>query len=175
MTIQPGERIPSVTLHTMGPDGPEPVSSDEFFADRVVVLFGVPGAFTPTCTNQHLPGFVERAEEIKAKGVDEIACLSVNDVFVQSAWAKTQNVGDKVKMLADGSAQFTNAAGLQLDLSDIGLGLRCQRFLMVVNDGVVKEVKIEEKPPQAEETGAEALLRNWADAYLHRGQADAGL
>lgn len=175
MTIKVGDRIPSATLQKMGKDGPEAVSTDDFFADRVVVLFGVPGAFTPTCSNQHLPGFVERAEEIKAKGVDEIACLAVNDAFVMTAWGKSQNVGDKVTMLADGSGVFTEAAGLELDLTGLGLGRRCQRFLMVVTDGIVKEVTVEEKPPEAKQTGAEALLERWADAYLHRGSADSGL
>ena len=158
MTIKAGDRIPSVTLMKMGPDGPQPVSSDDLFAGKTVAFFGVPGAFTPTCSAKHLPGFVENAEALTAKGVDSIVCTSVNDVFVMSAWAKDQNTGDKVEMVADGDAAFTKAAGLELDLTGKGLGLRNQRFSMIVEDGVVKTLNID--PAGAfEDTSAEKLLK----------------
>jgi peroxiredoxin len=147
-----------VTLMKMGPDGPQPVSSDDIFAGKTVAFFGVPGAFTPTCSAKHLPGFVENADALKAKGVDSIVCTSVNDVFVMGAWAKDQNTGDKVELVADGDAAFTKAAGLELDLNGKGLGLRNQRFSMIVEDGVVKTLNID--PAGAfEETSAEKLLK----------------
>ena len=122
-----------------------------------MALFGLPGAFTPTCSAQHLPGFVANADALKAKGVDSIVCLAVNDVFVMGAWGKDQNVGDKVTLVADGSAQFTKAAGLELDLTERGLGLRCQRFSMVVDDGVVKSLNID-PAGSFEATSAEKIL-----------------
>jgi peroxiredoxin len=158
MTIQVGDRIPSVTLMRMGESGPEGVDSSEVFKGRKVALFGVPGAFTPTCSAKHLPGFVEKADALKAKGIDAIVCTSVNDVFVMDAWGKNQSVGDKVEMVADGDAALTKAAGLELDLHGKGLGLRCQRFSMVVDDGAVKVLNID--PPGAfEKTSAEAMLK----------------
>ena len=157
MTIQVGDRIPSVTLMRMGESGPEGVDSGDIFKGRKVALFGVPGAFTPTCSAKHLPGFVQKADELKAKGVDAIVCTSVNDVFVMDAWGKNQDVGDKVAMVADGDAALTQAAGLELDLHGKGLGLRCQRFSMVVDDGVVKVLNID-PPGTFEKTSAEALL-----------------
>jgi glutaredoxin/glutathione-dependent peroxiredoxin len=158
MTIKVGDRIPSVTLMRMGESGPEGVDSGDIFKGRKVAVFGVPGAFTPTCSAKHLPGFVQKADELKAKGVDDIVCTSVNDVFVMDAWGKNQNVGEKVAMVADGDAALTKAAGLELDLNGKGLGLRCQRFSMVVDDGVVKVLNID--PPGAfEETSAEAMLK----------------
>ena len=123
MTIKVGDKIPSVTLHTMTKDGPKPVSSDDLFRGKKVALFGLPGAFTPTCSAKHLPGFVKKAASLKKKGIDEIVCLSVNDAFVMGAWGKDQKVGSKVAMVADGSADFTKAAGLVLDLTARGLGV----------------------------------------------------
>ena len=144
MTIAVGDRIPSSSLTIMGPDGPKPVSTEDIFGGKKVVMFAVPGAFTPTCSAKHLPGFVEHAGDIRAKGVDTIACLAVNDVFVMDAWGKDQNVGDGVLMLADGSAQFTRALDTELDLVDRGLGTRSRRYSMIVEDGVVKRLNLEE-------------------------------
>ncbi len=157
MIIKVGDRIPSVSLNVMGADGPETIGTDDIFKGKLVALFGLPGAFTPTCSARHLPGFVEASDALKAKGVDAIVCLSVNDAFVMDAWGKDQNVGGKVEMVADGSANFTKAAGLELDLTEKGLGLRSQRFSMVVDDGVVKSLNIDE-PGKLETTGAEKLL-----------------
>ena len=144
MTIAVGDRIPSSSLTIMGPDGPKPVSTEDIFGGKKVVMFAVPGAFTPTCSAKHLPGFVEHAGDIRAKGVDTIACLAVNDVFVMDAWGKDQNVGDGVLMLADGSAQFTRALDTELDLVDRGLGTRSRRYSMIVEDGVVRRLNLEE-------------------------------
>ena len=144
MAIGVGDKIPSGALTKMGADGPEPVSTEDLFGGKKVVMFAVPGAFTPTCSAQHLPGFVEKAEEIKAKGVDTIACLSVNDVFVMDAWGKDQNAGGKVEMLADGSAALTQGMGTVLDLTDRGLGVRSSRYSMIVEDGTVTQVNMEE-------------------------------
>ena len=156
MTIKVGEKIPSVTLNLMTEDGPGAVTTDEFFGGKKVAIFGVPGAFTPTCSAKHLPGFVTNADALKEKGIDAIACVSVNDPFVMGAWGKDQGVGDKVTMLADGSANFTKAAGLELDLTDKGLGVRCQRFAMVVDDGTVASMHIDEGT--FEKTSAETML-----------------
>lgn len=156
MTINVGDDIPSVNLAIMGAEGPEGLTTDDLFKGKKVVMFGVPGAFTPTCSAKHLPGFVEHAEVIKAKGIDAIACISVNDVFVMGAWGQDQNVGDKVMMVADGSAHFAAAAGLELDLRERGLGVRCQRFSMLVEDGVVKSLNIDEGA--FEKTSAEQML-----------------
>jgi peroxiredoxin len=144
MTIQVGDKIPNVTLHHMTSDGPAAITTDEVFSGKKVVLFALPGAFTPTCSAQHVPGYVANAEAIRAKGVDTIACLSVNDAFVMGAWGRDQGVGDKVQMLADGSALFTKAVGLELDLTARGLGLRAARYAMVVDDGVVQSLHVEE-------------------------------
>ena len=144
MTIAVGDKIPSSTLTTMTADGPGPVSTDEFFAGKKVVLFAVPGAFTPTCSAKHLPGFIEQADEILAKGVDAIACMSVNDVFVMHAWGKDAGVEDKVVMLADGNGDFTKQLGLELDGRGFGMGVRSQRFAVIVEDGTVTELNIEE-------------------------------
>ncbi len=157
MTIQVGDSIPSATLNIMTADGPSAITTDDIFKGKTVALFGLPGAFTPTCSAQHLPGFVANADALKAKGVDSIVCLAVNDVFVMGAWGKDQNVGDKVTLVADGSAAFTKAAGLELDLTERGLGLRCQRFSMVVDDGVVKSLNID-APGTFEATSAEKIL-----------------
>ncbi len=144
MTIGVGDKIPSATLTTMGADGPAPLTTDEIFAGKKVVMFAVPGAFTPTCSAKHLPGFVEAAGDIKAKGVDTIACLSVNDPFVMGAWAKDQGTGEDVLMLADGSAAFTSALDTVLDLTERGLGVRSRRYSMIVDDGVVTQINLEE-------------------------------
>lgn len=128
----------------MTSDGPDGITTDDLFNGKKVILFGLPGAFTPTCSAKHVPGYVQHADAIKAKGVDTIACISVNDAFVMGAWGKDQNVGDKVIMLADGSAEFTKAAGLELDLVDRGMGVRCQRFSMIVDNGVIQSINIDE-------------------------------
>ncbi len=160
MTIKAGDRLPSVTLHEMGAEGPQPVSTDDLCRGRRVVLFGVPGAFTPTCSNAHVPGFLANAHAIRAKGVDEIACLSVNDAFVMGAWADSQNTGTEIRMLADGDGAFAEAAGLVLDLTGHGLGVRSQRFAIVARDGVVERIEIEPDPTEAEATGAERTLEH---------------
>ena len=144
MTIQIGDRVPSVNLVKATAEGPQPVSSDEFFAGRRVALFSVPGAFTPTCSARHLPGFVERADELKAKGVDEIACTAVNDAFVLQAWKESAGAEGKVTMLADGNGDLARALGLTMDGSKFGLGQRGQRFSAVINDGVVESLNVEE-------------------------------
>jgi glutaredoxin/glutathione-dependent peroxiredoxin len=158
MTIQVGEKIPSVTLTRMGEKGPEPITTDELFGGKKVVLFAVPGAFTPTCSAKHLPSFVEHADELKAKGIDEIICTSVNDVFVMGAWGKDQKADGKVMMLADGEALLTKALGLELDLTGKGLGLRSQRFSMLVEDGVVKSLSVD-PGGSYEKSSAQAMLR----------------
>jgi len=158
MTIKVGDKIPSATLHVVGPDGPQATTTEELFSGKRVVLFAVPGAFTPTCSVQHLPGFVEKAEEIKSKGVDSIICLAVNDPFVMGAWGKDQKVENKVQMVADGSGTFTEAMGLTFDLTEKGLGKRSQRYSMLVEDGVVKVLNLEEAGA-FEVSGADAMLR----------------
>ena len=158
MTIALGDKIPQATLKHMTDDGPAEITGEALFAGKTVVLFGLPGAFTPTCSAKHVPGFVAQAEALKAKGVDSIACLSVNDAFVMGAWGKDQGVGDKVLMLADGSADFTKALGLELDLGALGMGLRCKRFAMVVEDGVVKHLAIEASTGGLDVSSAEKIL-----------------
>ncbi|MDG6079797.1 peroxiredoxin [Erythrobacter litoralis] len=143
MTISVGDTLPDVTLVKATEDGPEKVQSSEFFAGRKVALFSVPGAFTPTCSARHLPGYVEKADELKAKGVDEIACTAVNDAFVMNAW-KSANDADPVTMLADGNGDFAEAIGLTMDGSGFGMGKRAQRYSMIVEDGVVKELNVEQ-------------------------------
>ena len=144
MTIQVGDRLPETTFMTMAEGGPQPRTTDEVFAGKTVALFAVPGAFTPTCSARHLPGFVEKAGDLKAKGVEAIACVSVNDVFVMDAWAKSQNAGGAVTMLADGNAAFARAVGLEMDGSRFGMGPRSQRYSMIVKDGVVATLNVEE-------------------------------
>lgn len=143
MTIKVGDRVPAGTFKVMGKDGPSALTTEQLFAGKTVVLFSVPGAFTPTCHARHLPGFVDQAAAFKAKGVDTVACLAVNDVFVMDAWGKASHVGDKIVMLADGNAEFTNALGLGLDASGFGMGQRGQRFAFVAKDGVVTHLNIE--------------------------------
>lgn len=157
MTISVGDRLPSTTLVKATANGPEQVSSDEYFKGRKVALFSVPGAFTPTCSAKHLPGYLEKAEDLKAKGVDEIACTSVNDAFVMDAWSKSANAGDAVTMLADGNGTFAEAVGLTMDGSKFGLGKRGQRYSMVVNDGVVEQLNVE-APGEFNVSSAEHML-----------------
>lgn len=158
MPIQVGEKIPTVTLTRMGENGPEPISTDDLFAGKTVVLFAVPGAFTPTCSARHLPSFLEHADALKAKGVDEIVCASVNDIFVMQAWGQNQQADGKVIMLADGDAMLTKALGLELDLTGKGLGLRSQRYSMLVEDGVVKSLNVD-PAGSYEKSSAEEMLR----------------
>ena len=143
MTIKVGDKVPAATFTTFGPDGPKPITTDALFAGKTVALFAVPGAFTPTCSAKHLPSFKTHAEDLKAKGVDTIACVSVNDVFVMKAWGENQNVAGDILMLADGNGDFTKAIGLELDGSRFGMGQRSQRYSMIVTDGVVKELNVE--------------------------------
>lgn len=157
MTIQVGESLPEGTLHVMTPDGPKAVTTAELFAGRKVVVFALPGAFTPTCSAAHLPGFVVHADDIRAKGVDTIICLSVNDAFVMDAWGKAQNADDRVMMVADGNGDFTRALGLELDLRARGLGIRSQRYAMVVDDGRVTLLNVEQ-PGKFELSSAEVVL-----------------
>src|SRR4051812_28111409 len=157
MTIRAGDRLPHANLTKAGPDGPQPVDTDSYFAGRKVALFSLPGAFTPTCSAKHLPGFVEKADELKAKGVDEIACTAVNDVFVMGAWAKDQGAEGKVTLLADGNAAFVEAIGLTMDGSKFGLGTRGQRFSMLVDDGKVSLLNIE-APGEYKVSSADYLL-----------------
>ena len=156
MTIKVGDKVPSVELAHMTQSGPGSVTSDELFGGRKVVLFAVPGAFTPVCSAAHLPGFVANADKIKAKGVDDIVCMSVNDVFVMDAWGKAQNA-DEIHMVADGSGAFSKAAGLELDLVSRGLGMRSQRYAMVVEDGVVTHMHVDE-PTKLDGSSAESML-----------------
>ncbi|HEY5807900.1 MAG TPA: peroxiredoxin [Povalibacter sp.] len=144
MPIKAGDKMPSGTITLITKDGPQKVSADEYFQGKVV-LFSVPGAFTPTCDAKHLPGFVEKAAELKGKGVDKIACIAVNDAFVMKAWGKAQSTDGKVDMLADGNAEYTRALGLDFDASGFGMGTRGQRFALVIDNGVVKQVNVEGK------------------------------
>jgi peroxiredoxin len=158
MAIQVGDRLPDVRLQVAKPTGIEQVETSELFAGKKTVLFAVPGAFTPTCSEKHLPGFIDRAGEIRAKGVDQIVCLSVNDAFVMGAWGEDQDSGDEVVMLADGSGEFTKAIGLEMDGTKFGMGIRSQRWAAIVEDGVVRSLHVE-KPMQFEVSSAEAILR----------------
>jgi peroxiredoxin len=158
MTIKVGDKVPAVKLKQMTPEGMKDVDTGEFFKGKKIVLFALPGAFTPTCSAKHLPGFVEKAAELRSKGVDAIACLSVNDAFVMNAWGKQQNADGKVQMLADGNGEFTRAVGLEMDGSGYGLGMRSQRYAMVVQDGVVKALNVE-KPGAFEVSSAEAVMK----------------
>jgi peroxiredoxin (alkyl hydroperoxide reductase subunit C) len=157
MPISVGDAIPAVKVMQATAEGPKEVDTGEFFKGRTVVLFGVPGAFTPTCSAKHLPSFLETADALKAKGVDAIACMAVNDAFVMGAWAKDQGITDQVAMLADGSAAFTKAMGLEFDLTARGLGLRCQRFALVAKDGKVTHIAIE-APGAFEVSSGQAVL-----------------
>ncbi len=158
MSISVGDKLPDATFTTMTAEGPTQMSTADVFGGRKVVLFAVPGAFTPTCHMKHLPGFVTHAADLKAKGVDTIACVSVNDVFVLNAWADQSGAKDAVTFLADGSADFTKAIGMELDASGLGLGIRSQRYAMLVDDGVVAVLNLEDVPSSAEASSAEKIL-----------------
>jgi peroxiredoxin len=158
MTIKVGDKIPSVSIKTMDKDGMQTLSTDDIFKGKKVVLFALPGAFTPTCSAKHLPGFITNAGAIKGKGVDTIACLSVNDAFVMDAWGKAQNAGDNVLMLADGNADFSKAVGLTMDGTGYGMGIRASRYAMVVDDGVVKALNVE-APGAFEVSSAESIMK----------------
>lgn len=157
MTIKVGDRVPEGKFGIMTKDGPGSITTQELFSGKKVVLFSVPGAFTPTCSNSHLPGYVKNAADIKAKGVATIACMSVNDVFVMDAWGKERGVGDKVLMLADGNGDYARALGLELDASGFGMGRRSQRFSMVVDNGIIKELNVE-APREFKVSTAECVL-----------------
>ena len=157
MAIKVGDRVPSGSFMVMSADGPKPVTTDELFKGKKVVLFAVPGAFTPTCSAKHLPGFVQNADALKGKGVDTIACISVNDAFVMGAWGKDQGTGDKVLMLADGSAMFAKALGLEMDITARGMGVRSQRYALVAEDGKVTHLGVE-APGGFEASKAETIL-----------------
>ena len=158
MTIKVGDKVPSATLMQMKDGGPKPVKTDDLFAGKKVVVFALPGAFTPTCSAKHLPGFVQNADALKQKGIDAVACISVNDAFVMGAWGDQQGAGDKVMMLADGNGDFTRAVGLEMDGSRFGMGKRSQRYAMVVDNGVVKELNVEE-PGAFAVSSAEHVLK----------------
>jgi glutaredoxin/glutathione-dependent peroxiredoxin len=162
MTIQVGDRLPDAPLAIATADGPQPTTSTEFFAGKRVALFAVPGAFTPTCSAKHLPSYVEKASDLKAKGIDEIACISVNDPFVMGAWGKADGSED-ITMLADGNGEFTDAVGLSFDGSKFGLGKRSQRYSMIVNDGVVEQLNVE-APGEYRASSAETMLDQLATA-----------
>ena len=157
MAIKAGDRMPSGTLKTMTKDGPRDLSTDDLFNGKKVVLFSVPGAFTPTCSAKHLPGFVDKAEELKAKGVDEIVCTAVNDAFVMGAWGKSAGANESVTMLADGNGDFAEAVGLTMDGKAFGMGKRGQRFSMIVNDGVVEQLNVE-APGEFKVSSADHML-----------------
>jgi peroxiredoxin len=158
MSISVGDKLPEATFTTMTSEGPTQMTTADVFAGRKVVLFAVPGAFTPTCHMKHLPGFVTHAADLKAKGVDDIACVSVNDVFVMNAWSDQSGASNAVTFLADGSAEFTKAIGMELDASGFGMGIRSKRYAMLVDDGVVKVINEEEVPSSAEVSSAEKIL-----------------
>ena len=158
MTIKVGDRLPSATLKRFGSEGMQDVELADLLRGKKAVLFAVPGAFTPTCSEQHLPGFVEQADALRAKGVEEIICVAVNDPFVMNAWEKARSVGGKVRMLSDGNGDFTKALGMELDGRGFGLGSRSKRYAMVADDGVVRTLLIEDVPSQAEKSSASAIL-----------------
>ena len=161
MSIKVGDRLPEGTFTIMGPNGPEAITVSEAFRNKRVVLFGVPGAFTPTCSEQHLPGFVQNADALKSKGVEMIACTSVNDVFVLNAWAKARGAQESVTMLADGNADFAKSLGLDIDLTPFGLGTRTKRYAMIVDDGVVTYFAVEDSPPEHIKATAEKVLASF--------------
>jgi peroxiredoxin len=159
MPVKVGDKVPSAKFKVMTADGMKDLSTDDLFKGKKVALFALPGAFTPTCSAKHLPGFVEKAAELKGKGIDAIACVSVNDAFVMDAWGKQQNCGDKVLMLGDGNAEFTKAMGLTMDGTPNGMGTRSQRYSMVVDNGVIKQLFVEQ-PRAYEVSSAEHMLKN---------------
>lgn len=158
MALEVGAKIPEATLTYMGDDGPSQMSTSDLFSGKKVVMFAVPGAFTPTCNNNHLPGYVTHADEIKAKGVDEIAVISVNDVFVMNQWSEASKGKGSIHFFADGSAGFTKAIGMDIDLADFGMGTRSKRYSMIVEDGTVTALHVEDNPGQAVASGAEKIL-----------------
>jgi len=158
MTIKAGDKMPEGSFTHMTKDGPQKMTTEQLFAGKTVVFFSVPGAFTPTCDAKHLPGFVELADKIKAKGVDTIACTAVNDVFVMNAWGKSSNVGDKILMLADGNAEYAKALGLELNASGFGMGTRGQRFAIIVKDGTAQHVNVE-APGEFKVSAADYVLK----------------
>ncbi len=157
MSIKVGDKMPQGQFMHMGAKGPEPIATDELFKGKKVVLFSVPGAFTPTCSAKHLPGFVENSDALKKKGIDTIACMAVNDVFVMNAWGKSGNADGKVVMLADGNGEYARALGLELDATKFGMGKRGQRFSIIVDDGVVKQLNVE-APGEFKVSSAETAL-----------------
>src|SRR5580698_7587820 len=157
MAVSVGDKVPDVEVRTMGPEGPMPISTGEALGKGRVVLFGVPGAFTPGCSKVHLPGFVNHADELIGKGVSRIACVSVNDAWVMDAWARSQGAEDKILMLADGNGEFTKAMGLEFDATGIGLGTRSQRYAAVIEDGVISRLDVE-KVPGVDVSSCEAVL-----------------
>ena len=159
MAIQQGDKMPSGVFGVMTESGPGAISTDDLFAGKKVVLVSVPGAFTPTCSMNHLPGFVDQAEAIREKGVDTVACMAVNDVFVMNAWGKDQSVGDNVLMLADGNGEYAKALDLELDGSGFGMGQRGQRFAIIINDGIATHVAVE-APGQLDVSKAESIISN---------------
>jgi glutaredoxin/glutathione-dependent peroxiredoxin len=159
MSIQVGDRLPQATFRVMTPDGPAARTTDDVFKGRKMVLVAVPGAFTPTCHRNHLPGYIEKAQEIRRKGIDAIAVTAVNDVFVMDAWAKSSGAGEGIEFLADGNGDFARAVGLTMDGAGFGLGTRSQRYAMVVDDGVVTAMNVEDAPSKAEVSGADNLLK----------------
>ena len=158
MTIKIGDKLPEATFTVMGAEGPKPVTTAEFFGNKKVALFAVPGAYTPTCSKQHMPGFVANSAEFKGKGIDAIACTAVNDIFVLTNWAKDTGAEGKITMLADGSADFARKLGLEIDLNARGLGVRSQRYSMIVDKGVVSVLNVEDAPPQHDKSSAATLL-----------------
>jgi peroxiredoxin len=159
MAITVGDKLPQATFRVMTPDGPAAKTTEDLFKGRKVVLVAVPGAFTPTCDRNHLPGYIQRADEIKAAGIDAILVTSTNDVFVQKAWSASTGAEGKVEMISDGNGDFAKAIGLSFDGSGFGLGIRSQRYAMVVDDGVVTSLAVEDTPGKADVSGAEALLK----------------
>jgi len=157
MSVKAGDRLPAGSFLHMTAEGPAPITTEEIFKGRKVVLFSVPGAFTPTCSNKHLPGFLEQYEAFKAKGVDAVACMAVNDVFVMDAWGKAKGAKDKLLMLADGNGDYARALGLEMDGSKFGLGTRSKRFSMIVEDGVIRELNVE-APGEFKVSAAEATV-----------------
>jgi len=164
MAISVGDKLPEAKFMVMGPDGPEPKTTSQVFSGRKVALFAVPGAFTPTCHQQHMPGFLSKLDEITAKGVDAVACTAVNDVFVLTNWAEATGAAGKVEMLADGNAEFAKALGLDIDLTDFGLNVRSKRYSMLVDDGVVRVLNIDESPPVHDKSSAETLCSAIGDS-----------
>ncbi len=158
MTVSVGDRLPDTTFFLLGPDGPAKMTTSDVFSGKKIVFFGVPGAFTPTCHNNHLPGFLEHYDAILGKGVDEIAVVAVNDLFVMNAWAEQTGAKGKITFLSDGNAEFARATGLDVDRSDAGQGIRFKRFSMIVEDGVIRTLAIEDVPKEATATGAARIL-----------------